>query len=880
MTDANGDAAHPRDSMANDPDIRHRMTEEASLAPTQSYRLLDTLIRAVPGIVFQRVLHPDNTLSYPFVSAAVETYLGHTPDTLRVAQDGCLDVIHWADRDSYLARVQESAHTGQPCHEDFRAIALNGDVRWLSGTSIPHRQLDGRVIWDGVLIDITDRKHAEHWLKMVMDHAADVILTLNGEGTIETSSAACRSMFGYAPEDLAGQSVSRIVPDLERACQSHSLRHMLVDSDSTMLGSGGSELLAVHHAGHHFPIEVALSEVLTEGKRFFVAVIRDVTDRRAAETALRETQQRLTNIADNIPGFVFQRILTRDGTLRVLYISGGTQTILGHPPEAVMRDISLVLDAMDPADRERFLSALSRSAETLEPMEDDYRITNAAGEQRWLRGWSRPNRAAGGAVVWEGVALDITDRRKAEERLLFLAYHDPLTGLGNRSQFLERFKSLNLCCDPPMDTGATRGSRRRVALVSIGLDRFGIINAAMGHAMGDRVLVAVAHRLKDVLGPEDVLCRIGGDRFLVLLVDVPDTTILEDRLTRIRAQFARPMDINGQGLDLSVSLGVSLYPDHGSSPEALIMHADAALHLAKDKGGGTSHTFTHEMGERASRILTMRHRMRQALENREFVAYFQPQLDLHTGRIVGSEALARWMSREEGLVSPGEFIPIAEEYGLIDEICVQVLEDACRWTAHWNALGLGDISVAVNISGRQFHDARQLVEIVDHALTTLKLPPNLLELELTESSAMNDPANASRVMRLFTERGVSCSIDDFGTGYSSLSVLKRFTLRKLKIDRTFVRDVTTEANDAAICAAIIAMAHALNLQVCAEGVETMDQLDFLRAHACDLAQGFLIARPLPPHEMETLLTKGLPPALGQDANWSGAPRYPTAVPKS
>jgi EAL domain-containing protein (putative c-di-GMP-specific phosphodiesterase class I) len=293
------------------------------------------------------------------------------------------------------------------------------------------------------------------------------------------------------------------------------------------------------------------------------------------------------------------------------------------------------------------------------------------------------------------------------------------------------------------------------------------------------------------------------------------------------------------------------------------MHADAALHEAKREGGGTCRLFTPEIVEQANLILSLRHRMRRALEENQFKAHFQAQLDLRSNRIVGTEALARWIAPDGTQVPPGEFIPIAEDYGLIDDICIQVLQDACRWTARWNYMGLGPLSVAVNISGRQFHNPRQLMDIVGSALDLLDLPPHLLELELTESTAMSDPENASKVMRLFTDRGIGCSIDDFGTGYSSLSVLKRFTLRKLKIDRSFVRDVTANANDAAICTAIIAMAHALNLKVCAEGVETPDQLAFLRAHACDQVQGFLIARPLPPKALEDLLQAGVPEAVLQ-----------------
>jgi EAL domain-containing protein (putative c-di-GMP-specific phosphodiesterase class I) len=257
-------------------------------------------------------------------------------------------------------------------------------------------------------------------------------------------------------------------------------------------------------------------------------------------------------------------------------------------------------------------------------------------------------------------------------------------------------------------------------------------------------------------------------------------------------------------------------------------------------------------------MLTMQNRLRRALDRQEFVAFFQPQVDVITGEITGCEALARWISQDEGLIPPGKFIPVAEEYGLIDAICVQVLADACRWSAEWRKRGLPSPTVAVNISGRQFHNSRQLIQIVEDSLNSFDIAPENLELELTESSAMNDPENAINVVNLFRQRGVSCSIDDFGTGYSSLSVLKRFPIRKLKIDRSFVMDVTTDSNDAAIVQAIIAMAHALNLKVVAEGVETMEHLEFLSSVGCDSIQGYLFSRPLPGEEMAAMLGAGKP----------------------
>jgi diguanylate cyclase (GGDEF)-like protein/PAS domain S-box-containing protein len=820
---------------------------------------LAALIETVPGLVFQRVLHPDGRLDYPYLSDSLKTYVGHDPRNPRMARDGSLDFIHWADRDGYLERVRDSARTGERCEESFRAIGLDGEVHWFAGTSLPRRRTDGAVVWDGTLIDITDRKRAEYWLGMIMDHAADVIITMDDRGHIESSNAASRAVFGHDPEHLAGRPASMLMPQLEQGDLSEVLRRYVTSGEDTLVGAGPRDLEGRHHNGALFPIEVALSEVLTEGRRLFIAVIRDISQRKSAEAALRESQRRLTNIAENVQGLVFQRTLTAEGALRFSYVSGSTLADLHLGAEAVMRDGNLFLQALHPDDRVRFLATLRRSARTLEPMEDDYRLRGPDGEERWLRGLSQPRRTPDGAVMWEGVALDVTERKQAENRLTFLAYHDPLTGLGNRTSFLE---TLTSTMDADREAalgngGATAQPPRRIALLAMGFDRFSIVNATMGHTIGDRVLVAAAQRLRDTIGSTDLVCRTGGDRFMAMLTDCPDDTTLTDSVSRLQTVFLRPIQIDGHQFDLSISLGVSLFPDHGHDAETLIMHADAALHEAKLEGGNACRIFTPEIGAQAAHILSLRHRMRKALEARAFKAYFQPQVDLETNRIVGTEALARWIQPDGTQISPGEFIPVAEEYGLIDEICIQILEDASQWTARWNRAGHGPLSVAVNISARQFHNPVHLMEIVNEALAVEGMAPDMLELELTESTAMSDPDNASRIMRLFTDRGIGCSIDDFGTGYSSLAVLKRFALRKLKIDRAFVRDVTTDPNDAAICSALIAMAHALHLRVCAEGVETPDQLAFLRAQNCDQVQGFLFARPLPPEAMEALLIKGV-----------------------
>jgi diguanylate cyclase (GGDEF)-like protein/PAS domain S-box-containing protein len=831
------------------------LAREASVMPTGPDTWLETEERLgnfaanMPGIVFQRVLRPDGAMYYPFFSTGVVDVLGFQPEEMSVARDGSLDAIHWADRDRYLENVRRSAATLGVCVEEFRAIGRDGAVKWLSGTSQPQTMPNGDVLWDGVLIDVTDRKRAELWLEMIMNHAADGIVTISEDGLIESVNAAVGAVFGYETDDLLGRNVNILMPEPDHGAHDDYLKRYVTTGEGTLIGTGPRELKGKRQDGSIFPLEMALSEVLTEGRRIFIAVIRDITQRKETENALVATQQQLQNIADNVPGLVFQRKLTKDGNLEFLYISNGVKEVLGVEPEALLRNGGLFLDAMAPDDRDLFLESLKQSAATMDAMEDDVKVLSMDGDERWLRGWSRPHRLPDGGVVWEGVALDVTDRKRAEGRLTFLAYYDPLTGLGNRSLFVERFERARQFA---------RNMGTWVAVLSLGLDRFSIINATIGHTMGDKVLVAVARRLQQSLDAGSIVCRAGGDRFLVLLTGLSNHADLFEAVEVLQGAFTQPLEMDGQQFDMTVSIGGAIHPNDGEDAETLIMHADAALHRAKAGGGGAFQMFTEEMGARAAQMLTMQNRLRRALDRQEFVAFFQPQVDVITGEITGCEALARWISQDEGLIPPGKFIPVAEEYGLIDAICVQVLADACRWSAEWRRRGLPSPTVAVNISGRQFHNSRQLIQIVEDSLNSFDIAPENLELELTESSAMNDPENAINVVNLFRQRGVSCSIDDFGTGYSSLSVLKRFPIRKLKIDRSFVMDVTTDSNDAAIVQAIIAMAHALNLKVVAEGVETMEHLEFLSSVGCDSIQGYLFSRPLPGEEMAAMLGAGKP----------------------
>ena len=794
------------------------------------------LIASLPGFAFLRRLNLDGTIAYDWFSDNIRRVLGFTPGEMGVNAFGCLHVVHWADRDRHLDAIRRSAATMSPCTEEFRAITKDGQVRWLRGAATPRRD-NGQVVWDGVLIDVTDGRRAEFRLDMLMEHAADSILILDETGTIDSANTAAECLFGWSAAELAGKPIADLIEHESRA------------RPLPAAASDGKphEFVGIRRDGQRFPLELSTNEVRMEGHRLFVGIGRDITQRKATETALLESEQRLRAIAGNMPGMVFQRVLAPDGTMRFSYVSEGCRIFLGVEPEDLLADADLFLQCMTADEQKLFLAALTRSAETLEPLDEEMAVFGGGRRRRWLRGQSRPTRRPNGDVVWDGVMIDVTERKTAEQRLSFLAYYDPLTRLPNRTAFLERF------------AGARENAARAhqlLAVLSLGIDRFGIINATMGHSVGDQVLTAAADIVQAGLSRTDMMARASGDRFMVLLCGHTSRRELTEAVERIHALAQSAVYVAGDEFEVSTSVGVALFPRDGEDAETLIKNAEAALQRAKSQGPATLQFFTKEMSARASKTLSLQNKLRRALEHGEFLPYFQPQVDLNTGIIVGMEALVRWNNPDLGMIAPGEFIPVAEESGLIDGICESMLTQCARQNKHWQDAGYPPIPVAVNVSGRQFQYARRLINALETTLAETGLDPRYLEIELTESSAMRDADSAIAVVQTLKDMGISCAIDDFGTGYSSLSVLKRFPISKLKIDRSFVMDVISDPNDAAIVDAIVAMAKALKMKVVAEGVEHSQHLDFLRALGCDQMQGYLFSRPLPAAEMGRLLAEG------------------------
>ena len=438
---------------------------------------------------------------------------------------------------------------------------------------------------------------------------------------------------------------------------------------------------------------------------------------------------------------------------------------------------------------------------------------------------------------------DITESIQTQERLHYLAHHDALTGLPNRVLFVDRLKHA-----------LKRAERRKrsVAVMFLDMDRFKIVNDTLGHEAGDRLLQAMAARLHACVREGDTVARFGGDEFAGFLSDVasPDDVALV--VTKFLDALAPPFLIDGHELFISGSIGISLYPDDGTDTQTLMKNADTAMYRAKQNGGNTSEFYHAEMNAHALTRLAWETGLRRALEREEFLLHYQPQFDLNGGGVVGFEALVRWENQETGAVLPEEFVPLLEETGLIVPVGEWILRTACAQHRAWQLAGLPRSRMAVNISSRQF-DGNDLMQTIQRVMRDEDMQAEFLELEITESILMKNAGPDIEALQALSNLGVRFALDDFGTGYSSLTYLKRFPINVLKIDRAFVHDITVDVDDAAIVRAIITMAHSLGMKTVAEGVETREQLDFLRTQGCDFAQGFYLSPPLPGDEIERLL---------------------------
>jgi diguanylate cyclase (GGDEF)-like protein/PAS domain S-box-containing protein len=531
--------------------------------------------------------------------------------------------------------------------------------------------------------------------------------------------------------------------------------------------------------------------------------------------------------------------------------------IFGHDaPDTSMQGEGF-LDILHPEDQDRVRAAYERAIANGDPFAIEHRIVHSSGQTRHVHQQVEVVEydAAGRAVQLAGAVHDITRRKDSEEQIRRLAYFDTLTGLPNRLLFTEQLQKA---------LADAQRQNSQVAVLFVDLDHFKRVNDTLGHSAGDELLRVVSTRLTQSVRPLDsisrapaetdgnTIARLGGDEFIVMLNELNDAADAGVVARRLVAALNEPVTVQGTEFYVSASVGIAMYPYDGADIDTLLMNADTAMYRAKEAGRGGFQFYDRSMNARALERLVMETMLRRALERNEFVLHYQPRVSLATGRVVGAEALIRWQHPERGLVTPREFISLAEETSLVIPIGEWALGEVCRQAMTWQAAGLALVPVAVNLASTHLRE-RNLPDLVARMLTQHGLAANFLEIEVTESVLMADPELSVATARRLNDMGVRLSIDDFGTGYSSLSYLKRLPISALKIDQSFVRDIVSDPDDAAIISAIIAMAQTLKMKVVAEGVETEAQRGFLKAHGCDEYQGYLKSHPLQASEFAHML---------------------------
>ncbi|HEX2954083.1 MAG TPA: EAL domain-containing protein, partial [Bacillota bacterium] len=601
--------------------------------------------------------------------------------------------------------------------------------------------------------------------------------------------------------------------------------------------------LATHRRkdGTIFFIETCGHLIKVSGKEMLLSIDRDITERIQSEQALRDNEARYRTLFDHSPDGIFLMKPSEDETeWTIIDCNEVACKMNGYERDELIGEsiniVNLKKDSME--DRQAVLATLreekkfsseiihQRKDGTIFPIET---ITNLL--------------VIDGNEVVMGIDRDISERKKAEETIHHQMYYDLMTGLPNRTLFSDR---LSLALAHSHRTGGV------LAVIFLNLDRFKTINDTLGHAVGDRLLQGVAERISGCLGEGDTLARLSGDTFTLLFSQVERVEDVAKMAQTILESFKQPFILSDMEIFTTLSMGISLYPNDGEDVDNLMKNADTALYRAKEQGRNNYQFYTPLMNAKASERLALENSLRRALSREEFIVYYQPQIEAKIGRIIGVEALVRWKHPDLGLVSPAEFIPMAEETGLIVPIGSWVLRNACLQSKAWQSMGLPPIKIAVNLSARQFQQ-EDLVAMVKEALDQTGFDPQLLELEITESIAMQNADYTITILNDLKTMGVHISLDDFGTGYSSLNYLKKFPIDTLKIDQSFVRDLTLNPNDLAIAKAVIALAHSMNLEVMAEGVETKEQMSILREEQCDMMQGYLFGRPVSAAEIEHLL---------------------------
>lgn len=855
--DANGSVIRI-DGIATDITKRKQAEEALQAAMRENNQLASAIANLTTGVTITDPSLPDNPII--FANQGFTAITGYSPS--EAIGRNCRFLQGEETAPAVIKAMRKAIAARQPGTYVLLNYRKDGTKFWNELTINPVFDKEGKLInFIGLANDITVRKQTEeaierlrHQNELILNSAGEGIYGLDLQGKTTFVNPAAARILGWEIKELIGKSMHFIshhskLDGTFYPCEECPIYAAFKDGTVQHV----EEEVFWRKDGTSFPVEY-ISTPIRENGQIVGAVVtfQDITERKRAQEALRESQERYElAVCGANDGLWDWNLKTNE-----IYFSPRWKSMLGCKENEISNTPDAWFDRVHRADVERLKVQISLHLRGLTPhFQNEHRILHKDGTYRWMLSRGLAVRDANGQVSrMAGSQTDITKRKQVERQLLHDAFHDVLTGLPNRALFMERLGSaierskLNSCY--------------LFAVLFLDIDRFKVINDSLGHMIGDRLLVAIAHRLKTCLRTGDTVARMGGDEFTILLEDINDMSDATRVAERINQELLSPFNLNGYEVFTTTSIGIAVggilrncSTDY-DSPENLLRDADTAMYRAKSLGRARHEVFDTTMHLRAVALLQLENDLRRAIERQEFQIYYQPIVSLTTGRLDGFEALVRWQHPERGTISPADFIPVAEETGLIVPIGFWVLCNACRQLRDWQKRFSTQLrlSVSVNLSSKQFSQPN-LIEQIDQILRETSLNSCNLKLEITESVVMENAESATKMLLQLKALGVQLHIDDFGTGYSSLSYLHRFPIDQLKIDRSFVSRMGADDDSTEIVRAIVTLAQNLGMSVTAEGIETAEQLTQLREMQCEYGQGYFFSKPLTQVAAEALIAR-------------------------
>lgn len=836
IRDANGTCLR---MMGTDTDITDKKQAEEALQ--KSERRFRSLIENSTDIII--IMDIYGVINY--VSPSQEWILGYAATEL--VGKACFEFIHPEDGALVWEAFTKAMENPGISHKiiNYRVRHRNGSWRIFEASLanlLGNSDVKGLV---GNCRDITDRKQAEEALRESEERYRTLfqcnphsmwVYDLETLAFLDVNDAAVHH-YGYSREEFLAMTIRDIRPreDIPALLEKISQSSSVIDVAGTWRHCKKD--------GTIIYVEITAHTLTFAGRRAEVVLANDITDRKQAEEALRESERRYHNLARVSPVGIFRT----DVTGSCLYVNERWCQMSGLTLEESLGEGWV--KAIHPEDRERVFLLWYQATKDYWPFQSEYRLLRADGKITWVFGQATPEIGSEGEVVgYVGTFTDISKRKQTEELLRYYAFYDPLTALPNRTLFLERTKQTI--------ANVKQGEIDSFAVLLLDLDRFQVVKSSLGHLVADRLLVATAGRLSSCLGPQDMAARVGLDEFAILLVNIDEISCVTRIADRIYQALSLPFNLNGQEVFVNASIGIAMSSIGYERAEEFLRAADMAMHQAQKQGKAGHAVFEFGWQDKAVQRLQMEADLRRAIERRELRVFYQPIVSLKTGKITGFEALVRWQHPTRGFISPGDFIPLAEETGLIGQIDRWVMLEACRQLAIWQQQFPDKIALtmSVNLSGLELAQIG-LIERVDRILQESGIERKSLKLEITESSLLGNHSSEKAMLEQLKALDIQLLIDDFGTGYSSLARLHQMPIDTLKIDRSFVSQMTVDSESLEIVRTIISLAHILNMDVIAEGVETAEQLEQLRALECEYGQGYFFSRPIDSQATTELLGK-------------------------